>query len=167
MHPTLTSLSFAQDAIHYKKPDHSSISFDDIVDLFEILPNTNIVSLNLAFNKLGDKGLEYIATKLTNNKLLLELDLQRTDISDKGLRTLAKVLLKDDSSLTSINLGYNNIGGAAEELLEAVKTHSKISQLGLSGTAVLTHDTSHLCSITNCCVYLAWSRSARAWNSYQ
>lgn len=155
MHPTLTRLSLAQDAVAYKKVDHSSISLDDLENLFEILPNTNIASLSLAFNRLGDVGMELISNKLSKTDKLVELDLSNTAINTEGVLSLSRALEKDDASVASINLSDNNIAGGADELLEAVKKNSKIVSVGLSGTAV-SHDYTSVCMhllMANLCVY--------------
>ncbi|XP_020945317.1 leucine-rich repeat-containing protein 71 isoform X5 [Sus scrofa] len=54
--------------------------------------NRNLVSLNLAFNHIGDEGAGYIADGLRLNRSLLWLSLAHNRIQDKGALKLAEVL---------------------------------------------------------------------------
>ncbi|XP_051013361.1 leucine-rich repeat-containing protein 71 isoform X2 [Acomys russatus] len=54
--------------------------------------NRTLVSLNLAFNHIGDKGAGYIADGLRLNRSLLWLSLAHNQIQDKGALKLAEVL---------------------------------------------------------------------------
>jgi hypothetical protein len=131
MHSSLTRLSFARDPRRARF--QGGVTTENILDLFEILPNTNINQLSLAFNRVGDVGMQLIAQYLSNTRLT-SLDLESSDINAKGAKALADALQKDNTELTHINLSHNNIGG--DILVQAVRANSKIEHIGDEGTAL-------------------------------
>jgi len=106
-----------------------------VATLLKVLPNSNIDHLSLAFNRVGDANIARLAAALKDTKLN-SLDLENTDINGKGATALASALQEDDTELVTINLSHNNVGAAAEALIEAAKTHSKLTQIGDEGTSV-------------------------------
>jgi len=133
MHPSLTSLSLARDPRRARF--EGGVSVTAISSLVKVLPTTNIDHLSLAFNRVGDSGLGLIAASLKSTKLKT-LDLDNADINRAGAEALANVLKEDDTELSTVNLSNNKVGGAVELLLEAAKTHSKLTQVGDEGTTV-------------------------------
>ncbi len=133
MHPSLSMLSFARDPRRARFP--GGLTEGDLIHLLEVLPNTNVEHLNLAFNRIGDAGLELIASELHGTKLK-SLDLETASINTQGAEALAAVLIADKSDLTSVNLSNNNVAGAAESLIRAATTHSKLTSIGDEGTSV-------------------------------
>jgi len=132
-HPTLTGLDFSRDP---RRAHHGGgMSADDVELLMQVLPNTNVESINLAFNRIGDEGASTIAGALRKTKLK-SLDLETAGINAAGTAAVAAVLAKDDSDVHSINFSHNNIGGAVDSLIEAAKKHSKLKHVGDEGTVV-------------------------------
>ncbi|XP_034066346.1 leucine-rich repeat-containing protein 71 isoform X2 [Gymnodraco acuticeps] len=56
--------------------------------------NKNLVSLNLAFNAIGDAGATHIAQGLRFNRALLVLSLSNNQIGDSGAAHLAEILVE-------------------------------------------------------------------------
>jgi hypothetical protein len=133
MHPSLSTLSFARDPRRARFPD--GFTEGDLIHLLEVLPNTNVEHLSLAFNRIGDAGLELIASELHETKLK-SLDLESASVNARGAEALAAVLAADKSELTSVNLSNNNVAGAAEALIRAATTHSKLTSIGDEGTSL-------------------------------
>jgi hypothetical protein len=163
MHPSLTSLSLARDPRRARF--EGGVSVTAISSLVKVLPTTNIDHLSLAFNRVGDSGLGLIAASLKSTKLKT-LDLENADINRAGAEALANVLKEDDTDLTTVNLSNNNVGGAVELLLEAAKTHSKLTQVGDEGTTVSHCRILFLysrCSSLNCKSATDGSRAGFSW----
>lgn len=89
-------------------------SSSDIVNLLE--KNKSLKKLNLAYNHLGDKGIESIAKALEENKTLKSLNLTGNNISDEGLGYIIKTLEKN-KSLIHLNLFANLITDKGAKLL--------------------------------------------------
>ncbi len=73
-------------------------------------PLTNLTSLNLYNNSIGEAGARAIADHLTK---LTSLNLDFNDIGEVGARAIAEHL----TNLTSLNLYYNNIGEAGAQAI--------------------------------------------------
>ncbi len=111
------------------------VSEVDLQVLVDVLPNTNIEHLNIAFNRIGDSGLELLAGALDRTKLK-SLELETAGINSRGAEALARVLMEGKSDLTRVGLSHNNIGGAAQALVEAAAAHPKLEHIGHEGTPV-------------------------------
>lgn len=66
----------------------------------------SIVELNLSHNKIGDKGMRRIAKYLMRSEILLKLDLSNNAIGYEGSRCLSYAL-KINKSLETLNLALN------------------------------------------------------------
>jgi len=133
LHPSLTSLNLMRDPRRARF--EGGVGSVAVATLLKVLPNSNIDHLSLAFNRVGDANIARLAAALKDTKLN-SLDLENTDINGKGATALASALQEDDTELVTINLSHNNVGAAAEALIEAAKTHSKLTQIGDEGTSV-------------------------------
>ena len=130
-HPALESLSLARDPRRARF--EGGVSLDDLDDLLKVLPTTAITYLNLAFNRLGDEGLEVLANALPSTGIT-SLNIETASINTAGAVALAAAIKADKSRLTTVNLSNNNIGGAAEALIDAAKLSSKLEAIGDEGT---------------------------------
>ena len=130
-HPALESLSLARDPRRARS--EGGVSLDDLDDLLTVLPTTAIAHLSLAFNRLGDEGLEILANALASTGIT-SLNVETAGINAAGAVALAAVIKADKSRLTTVNLSNNNIGGAAEALIDAAKLSSKLEAIGDEGT---------------------------------
>lgn len=93
--------------------------------------NKALKSLNLAFNKIQDRGVEVICYGLLKNQSLSLLDLTSNEVKNKGALSFAKAL-KSNSTLESLLLKDNSIkdtGGQA--LCESVRFNKNICKMSL------------------------------------
>ncbi|KAF9585235.1 hypothetical protein BGW38_003299, partial [Lunasporangiospora selenospora] len=94
--------------------------------------NSNLTTLYLYHNNIGDDGARALAEALKINLTLTSLNLNDNSINDNGAKALA-VALKINSTLTTLSLECNNIeGDGAEALAEAIKISSTLTTLDLS-----------------------------------
>lgn len=72
--------------------------------------NSTLLRLNLTKNSsLGDDGAIHMANLLRVNKTLQHLNLSGTRIGQKGADALARVLMDENDTLVSLNLGGNSM----------------------------------------------------------
>lgn len=71
-----------------------------------LINNTSLLSLDLSWNGIGDRGAECIARALLKNKTLLKLNLRGNQIGDKGAECLSNAL-SNNNSLISLDLSSN------------------------------------------------------------
>lgn len=85
------------------------------IRLATTLATSNIKTLNLTFNRIGDVGVKAIAKALIATPALNELGLGSNLITDHGAAELAKALQHQSSCVTFLNVSGNMIGncGAA------------------------------------------------------
>ena len=139
MHPSLTRLSLARDP--FRAGLKGGLEADDILVLLDVLPNTGVIHLDLAFNvEIGDEGVGLLAAHLGELKLK-SLNLQTTGITDVGLFKVAQALeLAPGSPLEDLNIARNMVGkvgsGVNDALLNAVKVHGRIRHINDEGTGV-------------------------------
>ncbi|KAF3834047.1 hypothetical protein F7725_025251 [Dissostichus mawsoni] len=79
--------------------------------------NKNLVSLNLAFNAIGDAGATHIAQGLRLNRALLVLSLSNNQIGDSGAAHLAEILVE-------FPLTHEEVVDRRKMLLERTQTSS-------------------------------------------
>jgi len=77
------------------------------------LPGSCLVSVNLAFNKLGDDGLRALAAGLSSATKLKTLDLKENGFSSAGIAALAESLIQSDVKLNRLDLSWNEAMGSA------------------------------------------------------
>lgn len=71
-----------------------------------IAENPNLIRLNLEYNELGPKGIEYIAQGLYQGQSQLKyLNLRGNGIGDRGLDILSEALM----SISELDLAMNDI----------------------------------------------------------
>jgi Ran GTPase-activating protein (RanGAP) involved in mRNA processing and transport len=85
--------------------------------------NTTLERLNLSRNSLCDKGVHSLTKTLSlNNSKIQLLDLQSTGITDEGVGYLAE-MLKTNTTLGYLALGWNEISDLGVQRLANVLTH--------------------------------------------
>ncbi|MDR3491309.1 MAG: hypothetical protein P4M12_04595 [Gammaproteobacteria bacterium] len=90
---------------------NNSIGAEGAKTLFlGLLKLSRIKSVNLWNNKLQDKGAEYIADVLSELSIT-DLTLNENQITHEGMSHLAPALA-ENTTITHIDLGYNNLGDA-------------------------------------------------------
>lgn len=101
------------------------------VNVINVLSYTNLISLNLSDNSIGDLGVKYIAEFLKNNNTLQKLNLDMTCISKNGCQYLSDALLKNNT-LLDLKLSQNNFGDDEFViLLEGLKNNRGLIYLDL------------------------------------
>ena len=95
------------------------------IRLATTLATSDIKTLNLTFNQIGDVGANAIARALKATPALTELGLGSNLITDHGAVNLATVLKDERSCLTFLNLSGNMIGdrGAAALGVRCLSLH--------------------------------------------
>jgi hypothetical protein len=108
-----------------------------------IINRTNIKSLNLAVNRIGNNGLECLATALADNQKLLDLNLSRNQISSvPGLSEM----LTCNRTLTSLDLSFNPINSSeGDQLIKALERNHRLTSCAVHKTN-LTNDQQKLIS---------------------
>ena len=97
--------------------------------------NKGILSLNLAWNRLGSNVMPFLRTVLQANHALLNLDLYKNDLQEDGMKILAQCL-QHMPYLRELGLRYNRIGpDGAENLAEVLHHMSHLASLDVAGNA--------------------------------
>ncbi|XP_078060382.1 NACHT, LRR and PYD domains-containing protein 3-like isoform X2 [Mustelus asterias] len=97
--------------------------------------NRSLIDLNLGDNKLGDSGVKLLSVALRNPDCKIQkLDLRGNDLTDSCAEDLASAL-STNRSLIDLNLGGNNLGDSGVKLLSVALRNPdcKIQKLHLSG----------------------------------
>ncbi|XP_078060640.1 NACHT, LRR and PYD domains-containing protein 3-like isoform X2 [Mustelus asterias] len=100
--------------------------------------NRSLIDLNLSYNKLGDSGVKLLSVALRNPDCKIQkLHLFRNDLSDSCAEDLASAL-STNHSLIDLNLGYNKLGDSGVKLLSVALRNPdcKIQELHLSDNAL-------------------------------
>jgi hypothetical protein len=85
---------------------------------------------------LGIDGVKALADALKVNSTITSIDLSYNNVGDDGAKALADVL-KVNSTTTSIDLSYNNVDVAgAKALADALKVNSAITTIDLTYNSV-------------------------------
>lgn len=105
--------------------EKQNINVYELKELVEALANnTNLTSLNVDFNDIGDEGAEILAASIK----LQTLKVCGNQITDKGAKALAK-----NSYIRSLSLAYNSI---EDEGAEAFASNNTLVSLSLYGNSV-------------------------------
>ncbi|CAF2185297.1 unnamed protein product [Rotaria magnacalcarata] len=106
--------------------------------------NPTLVTLELAWNEIGDDEAKAIAYSIQQNKMITTLDLQHNLIGPKGAQHLAKVL-QENMTLTTINLENNRIGDqGAEYFANALRLNKRLASLNLRTNQIRSQGIQHL-----------------------
>jgi Ran GTPase-activating protein (RanGAP) involved in mRNA processing and transport len=83
-----------------------------------------LTDFNLSFNPIGNEGIKSFANALSQYKALKRLHLCDISIDNTGVNFFAEVL-KNNTTLTYLNLGSNPIGiDAISNIEKAIKQHN-------------------------------------------
>ncbi|XP_051865752.1 ribonuclease inhibitor-like isoform X3 [Pristis pectinata] len=121
-----------------------------LVDLTSALStNRPLTELNLGGNKLGDLGVKLVSEALRNPECKIhKLDLWCVGLTAAGVVDLASAL-STNRSLTELDLGGNKLGDSGVKLVsEALRNpECKIQKLGLGWTGLTDSGTNNLVSV--------------------
>ncbi|XP_072893559.1 uncharacterized protein [Hemitrygon akajei] len=82
--------------------------------------NTSLTELKLSANKLGDLGVKLLSAALRNlESKIQKLELERIGLTDSAAKDLASTL-STNPSLTELNLGANKLGDSGVKLVSSV-----------------------------------------------
>ena len=88
-----------------------------------------VTELDISFNKIGDKGIAYIATALHTNTTMRTLDVNHCHISNVGAESLARALVVN-TSLQKLDMSSNNIAcNGISELATALQINTTLKEL--------------------------------------
>lgn len=92
--------------------------------------NKTCTSLWLTGNKLTSESMQDVALALDNNEHLKILWLNNNRICDAGIQLLARILAKNNSSLTKLDLGKTNMkNNGARNLADMLKSNTILTHL--------------------------------------
>ncbi|XP_062895928.1 NACHT, LRR and PYD domains-containing protein 12-like isoform X2 [Mobula hypostoma] len=100
--------------------------------------NPSLTELNLSYNKLGDSGVKLVSAALKNSDCKIQkLWLKHVGLTDSGAGDLASAL-STNPSLTELNLNDNHLGDSGVKLLSAAlrKADCKIQKLWLENVGL-------------------------------
>lgn len=93
--------------------------------------NTNLVTLSLRANYIGDLGAKIMGGVLKTNKTITTLNLDYNLITAVGMKDLAEGL-RENTTLTTLTLNYNEIfNDGVGHLAEVLKRNQTLTSLGL------------------------------------
>ncbi|XP_078390049.1 NACHT, LRR and PYD domains-containing protein 3-like [Cetorhinus maximus] len=129
----LLSAALRNTTCKIRKLKLDNVGVTDIKDLASALStNQSLISLNLNDNKLGDSGVNLLSTALRNqNCKIQKLGLYHNYFTYRCAKDLASAL-STNRSLMNLNLNNNNLGDSGVKLLSAAlrNPHCKIQKLG-------------------------------------
>ncbi|XP_072131033.1 NACHT, LRR and PYD domains-containing protein 3-like [Mobula birostris] len=100
--------------------------------------NPSLMELNLSGNKLGDSGVNLVSAALTNPECKMQkLRLDNVGLTDSGAEDLASAL-STNPSLTELNLSGNKLGDSGVKLVSAALRcpDCRLQKLELSGVGL-------------------------------
>lgn len=94
--------------------------------------NRNLKRLNLEYNELGPKGVEYIAQGIIYQQGgLVSLNLRGNGIRDRGLEILAEAI-NDSETLEELDIALNDLTPEGIQFLARILPDSQLKVLNLS-----------------------------------
>ncbi|WP_454785083.1 hypothetical protein [Legionella sp. WA2024007413] len=123
----------------HKLPDNRVTS--DFIKLLTtaLKKNTQLKSLILKNNFIGDTEAPFIAEMLQHNTTLKEIDLSNTSLDVKGITKIANAL-QDNTSLKILKLGGCSVAGMTNSLLEILSKHPSLEELNLNNCGLQFDD---------------------------
>jgi Ran GTPase-activating protein (RanGAP) involved in mRNA processing and transport len=71
--------------------------------------NTTLISINLRYNNIGDKGAEYLSNALSTNTTLTNINLSLNNIGNKGAEYLSNAILNNPSLVNIDGTNLNSL----------------------------------------------------------
>ncbi len=103
----------------------------------EAMINKQCKQLQLGFNRITSIGVSILVDALKSNNTLQQLSLRNNDISDDGVRSLAKVLSINNNTLNALDLGHNRITNEGmKHLAQMIKRNRTLTDLYLPKNAI-------------------------------
>uniref|UniRef100_A0A8C1MLG4 NACHT domain-containing protein n=1 Tax=Cyprinus carpio TaxID=7962 RepID=A0A8C1MLG4_CYPCA len=98
----------------------------------------NLIELNMSNNNLQESGVKQLCTGLENITCKLEiLKLSKCDLTEESCSALASVLSSDSSSLKELDLSNNNLKDSGVNLLsDGLKENCELEKLRLSDCSI-------------------------------
>ncbi len=94
---------------------------------------SNLTFLSLNYNRITDRGAQYLANMLKSNDILTDLWLSYNEIGNAGVQSLADVLLSKNETLTQLylngNTSINNL--IIDDLVLMLKLNRRLNTLWL------------------------------------
>ncbi|XP_059818906.1 NACHT, LRR and PYD domains-containing protein 3-like [Hypanus sabinus] len=96
--------------------------------------NPSLTELNLSGNKLGDSGVKLVSAALRNSECKIQkLRLDKVGLTDSGAEDLVSAL-STNTSLTELSLGSNSLTDRSVlALRQLILTHRSLGRIGLGG----------------------------------
>ena len=103
--------------------------------MYGLRGNSNLVSLDLSYNDIGNSGLAAVA-RITEELNLKKLHLRGNRFKGEGLRRLATMLMRT-TTLHTLDLGDNKIGvGGAKYLFEGLAENNSVRTVHLENMGI-------------------------------
>jgi len=110
----------------------NSISAVGVEGLAAVLAQDRLVKLDLHGNHIRSEGLTCLASSLSKNHSLIDLNVSSNEIGDDGAQALAAVISEETPCLVTLNLAGNQIAsGGSDALSEAFERSSTLASLKL------------------------------------
>ncbi len=119
--------------IHTLDLEDNQIGDSGIQELAKVLSDTQIYTLNLEGNQIGDTGVQELAKVLPNTQVHT-LKLGDNDLGDIGMQELAKVL--SSTQVHTLNLNGNQIDSSGVQALAKVLPNTQVHTLNLWGNQI-------------------------------
>jgi len=101
--------------------------------------NTNLKTLELGWNQLFKEGCKELANALKVNKSLTRLMIGFNAVGNEGCEALATVLKHDNTTLTDLNLAFNDIQSAGvSAIAQTLLCNKSLLRLDLSSNLIGT-----------------------------
>jgi hypothetical protein len=95
--------------------------------------NTELTTLNLGYNSLGEDGIQIVAQNIPLLKKLKKLDLSKTNLNVKALKSLVSTLTEEKIVLSNLRLSSNPMDSSfIDELNRLIDGNTGLKSLDLS-----------------------------------
>ena len=123
----------------------NNLHVKEIREIFDKLKISSLMKFRINHNNITDQAADYIATFLSKNTKLEELDLSHNNLLSAGAMKFFKTNL---SKLTSFNISHNGItASAAEDMAIFLSRNTKLQQLDLNHNSLLSRGIMIICKI--------------------
>jgi len=101
-----------------------------------LVSNCSITDLNLENNRIGDDGVRFLCEALRCNVCLEKFNLESNEFGDTGAGYISWLLNGHNISLSTIRIGFNDIGErGVESLVKALENNTFVRELDLGERA--------------------------------